>query len=258
MSTGTALPEAAESAVSRSFIYKYLSLGFMMPEEGWWELVRNGLWARGIRMETEALESHRTAVDAVRRFSLEADKLKKNGDLEALKAEYTRLFVLPADSRAISYETEYTAAHPFIKSREISDIFGFYRAFGVGLSITNPDRADFIATELEFMHVLCVKETAAKAVARAEQDEVVRDAEAKFVRDHLGRWVRNLAVEIETLSPGSFYAALSRFAAAFVEAEAAFLNVVPEEAGKISAYSGGNDFCGPACPSSSPVEGRDL
>jgi TorA maturation chaperone TorD len=75
-----------------------------------------------------------------------------------------------------------------VKSFELADIAGFYRAFGVEIT-PGTERPDHIAVELEFMHLLAVKEVvAAGREDGGEHARICRDARATFFRDHLGRW----------------------------------------------------------------------
>ena len=71
---------------------------------------------------------------------------------------------------------------------ELADIAGFYRAFGVEVE-PGGERVDHIAAELEFMHLLAVKQAVAEERGEVERAEICRDAAVAFLRDHLGRWI---------------------------------------------------------------------
>lgn len=67
----------------------------------------------------------------------------------------------------------------------LADVAGFYKAFG--LENTETLLIDHFSVEAEFMAHLLLKETYAMLVRNSEMEDVVRDAENKFLRDHLGR-----------------------------------------------------------------------
>ena len=88
-------------------------------------------------------------------------------------AERSRLLLL-GDCPA--YETAY--AHPFSRQRELADISGFYRAFGVQIE---GERPDHLAVECEFASLLCTKEAIAGASGREEERVTTRRARASIL-----------------------------------------------------------------------------
>jgi len=112
-------------------------------------------------------------------------------DLEKLLRAYEEIFDPSGGPRCPLNETEYTAItpqHGLTKSFELADIAGFYRAFGVKMT-PGTERPDNMAAELEFMHLLALKEiVAAGGQGDGEHLRVCSDARATFFRDHLGRW----------------------------------------------------------------------
>lgn len=69
----------------------------------------------------------------------------------------------------------------------LSDIAGFYKAFGLSPSEELP--IDHLSVESEFMAQLLLREAYALTNDNEEMREIVVDAERKFLRDHLGRTV---------------------------------------------------------------------
>lgn len=102
---------------------------------------------------------------------------------DELRAAYMRLFD-PVNG-PFPYETEHRKGHDFSKAQVLADIRGFYRAFGVEPS---GDRADHIAAEIEYMHLLTLKESHALAAGEPDKAAICRDARREFFREHLSAW----------------------------------------------------------------------
>lgn len=120
-------------------------------------------------------------------FSYPNDEFFKNfpqlaGKRKTLTKEYDILF----RNRSIwLYTSEYTTQDVFQKSNQLSDIRGFYKAFGLDL---DEERPDALSIELEFMHYLIFKGIYAveKNLPDAqEKKSICRDAQKKFFNEHL-------------------------------------------------------------------------
>jgi DMSO reductase family type II enzyme chaperone len=141
--------------------------------------------------------------------------------LEALALAHGRLFGHTAHGEAPPYETEYGEDSLWAPQREMADLGGFFRAFGLQLDARARERPDHIACECEFMLVLARKEARALALGDAPTAEATARAARLFLRDHLGRWAPALGARLARLDPGGFHGALGRLLAAFVAAECA-------------------------------------
>ena len=115
---------------------------------------------------------------------------------ESLIREYDRLF---RAKEIWLYGTEYTSEHEFQRSNNLSDISGFYRAFG--LEIDN-DRPDSLEAELEFMHYLIFKEIKAPDKEKAQ---ICADAQRKFFTEHLSPMAKAIAQKIIAETENDFY-----------------------------------------------------
>lgn len=145
-------------------------------------------------------------------------------ELGELRTAYLHTFGLTG---SLCYETEYGLPHEFRQSQEMADICGFYRAFGLDLGGTVRERPDHLATELEFMYVLALKEAYALQAGVLEHVEVCEAAQRKFLGDHLGRWIEPFAHSVDH-NGSAPYQTLANFTAAFVRNHAAALGVQPE------------------------------
>lgn len=166
-----------ERSLLRSAVYEVLAMGFAYPvPEGVGRLATVGELAiaeAGALSPTLPNLIH-AAVEAV-----------ASADVVELAAEHQRLF--SGEVLATPYETEYET-DPFAKSRQLADISGFYKAWGVELSETHKNMADFVGTQLEFMSLLCRKEANALQNGWADKAALSGDAQFSFLESHLGRW----------------------------------------------------------------------
>ena len=206
---------ALDRALARADAYRIVAGGFRDPDDP--DVVAE-LDVAALRSATRDLGS---AVDAA--------------DWQALRRIYRR------DSRAAEhrlivghtvahgcppYETEYGRRHVFGQSQELGDIRGFYEAFGVRPR-RGGERPDHVACELEFLALVAIKEAIAIATGDEERVEVCRAAAARFVTDHLGRWLPALAGRIGRRAPGTGYAALAAVAAILVDDHAREVGSTP-------------------------------
>jgi TorA maturation chaperone TorD len=134
------------------------------------------------------------------------------------------------------YEGAYGPVDPMSagKATVLADLAGFYAAFGVAPSVARPDVEDHLVAELEFMSVLALKEAWAALEGHADGLAVTRDAQAAFLRDHLGRWVAAFAAGVREASPLPYYGAAAHALEAWVRADAAALGVAPAPLGSLA------------------------
>lgn len=136
-----------------------------------------------------------------------------------LGQDYNRLFGHTLRGKVCPYETEYGGAHTFQQAQELSDLAGFYLAFGLQPSDARNERVDHIAHELEFLEFLSCKE----AYALEDDDEdmlaVTRDALKRFVGERLGHFGRAFGRHLHEADTGGFYGGLGGLCAAFLSSE---------------------------------------
>jgi TorA maturation chaperone TorD len=206
-----------DQTIQRAQVYYFLSQAITYPQDNWIEdapLCVSILQDLNIPYEDE----NGTALT--------------ERSLASLQAEYRQDFGLTG---SLMYETELGLPHEFRQSQELADIAGFYRAFGFQTGAAVRERPDYLATELEFMYLLTLKEAYAVSNSMLEQAEICIDAQHKFLQDHLARWIgpfcRSLERSIdERLGKDGLqspYVALAHMAEAFIQADAARLGVAP-------------------------------
>jgi TorA maturation chaperone TorD len=140
---------------------------------------------------------------------------------EELLASYARLFEAHGGLLVSPYETDHrkdTPQHALAQTYELADIAGFYKAFGLIIAESFPERADHIAVELEFMHLLAAQEAHAIEHGDVEQRQRSLHAQMLFFRDHLGRWIESFARKV-CESEISVYAQLAALLMAWASLE---------------------------------------
>ncbi|HJW89017.1 MAG TPA: molecular chaperone TorD family protein [Anaerolineales bacterium] len=207
-----------ELHIRRAQVYRLLAEAFLYPQADWLE---------DFPLATELAEQ------AGLLNNWQMPPIAWGYSLPELQAAHRLIFGLTG---SLCYETEIGLPHEFRQSQELADIAGFYRAFGFQVGGNVRERPDHLAVELEFMYVLALKEAYALSNERAEQAQVCQEAQAKFLEDHLGKWVGLFADSLARLHSGvagengeqNPYLVLARFCAGFVAADAARQGVKPE------------------------------
>ncbi|MFN3966577.1 MAG: molecular chaperone [Endomicrobiia bacterium] len=130
--------------------------------------------------------------------------------IEVLHREYDTLF----RAKGISlYAAEYLAENEFQRANYLSDIMGFYNAFGLQ---TNNERPDAIFIELEFMHYLIFKE-----INAPDKEKVLTcfSAEKKFFNEYIYSPAKEIAKAIISQSKNRFYSEIAKSLLDFIEEE---------------------------------------
>lgn len=213
---GAAVQDATvESALARSTLYRFLSLGWWPPEDGLEALAAEEAALAGVR----GAAAHLGPADFADRTAAVSMMLRQTAASD-LHEKYRRLFGHQIARDCPLHETQYGVSHIFQQSQQLADIAGFYLAFGLDLADGIGERADHLSLELEFMHALAYREAYALTHHGPDEVALVRDAHRAFLRDHLSRWVPTFARLVARREAG-FYTELAGLLAAFVHSEAA-------------------------------------
>jgi len=147
--------------------------------------------------------------------------------LEKLKGDYIDLFDKNPNSPSL-YETAY-GRDQFTKTQTLSDILGFYHAFGFELGQKDKlkEMGDHLSVELEFYALLVMKQKTLKETQKKEGAEIVLDARKKFLKDHLGKFIQCIS-EHPTIKVHPFYGPLLEECKDLIALECQSLGVVPE------------------------------
>jgi putative dimethyl sulfoxide reductase chaperone len=233
---------AVERALSRSKLYLLVSWSLLYPEdEEFLDYVQCGEFVEDGRAAIDALD---TALDGIggdgakRKLVLlrkQFDQIEKivasecvNWQLSDLQAEHRRVFSNVITLDCPPYETLFGNDHVFAQSQVMGDIAGFYRAFGVELSKDIHERLDHLSVEFEFMHFLAYKESYSRCHDGADKTQIVLDAQKKFVKNHIGRWVPLFCRMLVKKAASGLYKYVADLMAEWMDFEAAFLGVIPQ------------------------------
>jgi DMSO reductase family type II enzyme chaperone len=250
-------PDTTDTARARAFLYRFLARAYEDPTPAGWALLcasdtqehLTAAWEiAGDRCAGSppagAPASHRPAEETA--GGIESPDCAPIGNprdgrpevcaaftpeaFDAFLDAYLAAFGHAARGPCPLNEIEYgdLKADPLFQPHRLADLAAFYRAFGLEVADDAGERHDHLCLELEFMCVLAAKEAWAREhQLDAEPLAVVRDAQKKFLREHLGRWTPAFTRRLERHAAGTPLAALARFTRAFILAECARLGVPP-------------------------------
>jgi TorA maturation chaperone TorD len=238
----TTLPDIAFDPAlnfARQSLYRFAALTLLDPRAGSWKrldaLRRDSLVteAAALVRDEPAAAAEQLALGERPLADLDPQPVLKRlpESAAALNEAYERTFGLLVSGACPPYESEYIdGKFTFQRSQSMGDVGGFYSAFGLQPSREHPERHDHVVLELEFMALLLgLERRAAESDADdgADRAAVCRDAQTKFLKEHLDWWTPAFAKLLTRQDPGGFYEAASHFLAALIPAERSLLGVEP-------------------------------
>ena len=182
-------------------LYKIISLGFSYPEHSHWDMIESQYSLAEEFLSGDLLTSLNRFMDSF---------YANQHCMDDIRSDYLRLFDV---GREISpYETEYVKEKASRKPFELSDITGFYSAFGfgVGTDMQFKEAPDHVSIELEFMAILSWKEAFAREEKQAEHLGIVQDARFKFFESHVAKWSFYFCRKVLDLDEDDFFKLLSK------------------------------------------------
>lgn len=245
--------DARATALARSGAYRFLASALRYPDEAAWEVVAGEGGRAEFRASAEVLAD--TAPFEGLPRATEVLGAFETGSLGELRKEYEATFGHIVSSDCPPYELSYGAGHSFMQSHTLSDISGFYRAFGLEVAEGAPERPDHVGLELEFLYFLSFKEARAREEGAEERVVLCREAQRKFLEDHLGRWGPLFAGRLAAMGPG-FYRALGRWMEAFLSRDCRHLGARPRPLTVREMEEWGEEGGGPWCEQS-PLAGGE-
>jgi TorA maturation chaperone TorD len=225
--------------IARQALYRFAALSFVDPRTGSWDKLnklRDDPLLLGAAGLIRGLPQAHPPQYGLGECSIELIDHRKvlerlPGSLQALNTQYENTFGLLVSSNCPPYETEYiNSKYAFQRSNGLADISGFYHAFGLTTSDEHPERPDHIVLELEFMATLLALERKAadEALHRpSDRQQVCRDAQSRFMQQHLAWWIPAFARLLGKQNSQSFYNAAGVFLTALIPAERAILGLPP-------------------------------
>ncbi len=193
----------------RAFIYRFLSVAFDEPTEESLEALRGGLDDLSLCLSKIGMDFD------VKKLERLLETFREEENLLELKGEWNAL--LGVGLKAPMWETAYEIEKAGRKSHELSDIEGFYRAFG--FEVKQGYEPDGLIAQLEFLALLLLKINYAKDMGLKEEEKLTEKAYRDFFRDHLGRWYRLFCELINEYAEVEYYKVLGQLFFSFLELE---------------------------------------
>lgn len=211
----------AVALANRSFVYTYLWRAFAAdPDEALLATVASDqateecviLAGEGSRaaQEQRALASAASAPDA----------------LEALKSDYTRLFVGPGKLPAPPWESVYVSGEDLLFQPSTLEVRDAYRKAGYQATGYPHEADDHLATELGFMEALAKDSQAAYEAGDSEKLQLLLSQQTMFLAQHLNAWLPKFVERLlitEAPKFGEFYPRFAALARELCAADSAAL-----------------------------------
>ncbi|MDO8545251.1 MAG: molecular chaperone TorD family protein [Opitutaceae bacterium] len=217
----------ADAGLARTLLHQFLARAFDDPGIETWAWLTSTDTHAAVLAAVYSLEPGSPALE-ISAATLIA-RLRRDG-FESYQMAYVTAFGHAARGDCPLNEIEYgdLGADPLFQPHRLADLAAFYRAFGLEVAAAAAERPDHIGMELEFMSVLAAKEAYAR-VHGLDEDRCVlcRDAQKKFLREHLGRWAPAFARRLARAATDDALAALAEFMRDFILAECARFNLPP-------------------------------
>jgi len=191
-------------AGARSYTYRMLATAFSYPDDDFIESLASGEWQHQLDMLAQHLP-----------FDLPL--LPPTFDAEDMQQAYVSTFEVGAGR---PFCPLYEGSHRSGRMKLMEELVRFYEHFG--LKATSGDHADHLAAELEFMHYMSFKESAAAAHNNDVAD--LRRAQRDFLERHLCKWLPRLRTRLNTADGlPDFYAHAAGLAEQFCSLDLAWL-----------------------------------
>jgi DMSO reductase family type II enzyme chaperone len=222
------LQSSFDTAFARTFLYRLLAKAYEAPERDGWEWLssqptKSALWS-AVQSLAPILPAALTgaAAELANRLTLDA--------FDEFHFSYITCFGHTVRGDCPMNEIEYgdIKADPLFQPHRLADLGAFYAAFGLEMAPDAAERQDYISIELEFMSVLAAKE--AYALEHQLDDEeaaLCREAQKKFLREHLGRWTPAFTRRLARLAGDTTLSALAGFTREFITVDCAHFKIVP-------------------------------
>jgi DMSO reductase family type II enzyme chaperone len=224
---GAGLQAQIDAAVARSFIYRFLANVFEDPTTAGWSILSQPETHESLRAGVQALGPAGGRLESNLAPLLAA---LQPSHFEAFFSAYLSSFGHAARGRCPLNEIEYgeLKADALFQPHRLADLAAFYRAFGLEVAAEADERHDHICLQLEFMCVLAAKEAyALEHQLGSEELATCREAQKKFLREHLGRWTPAFARRLGQMCSGTPLGAVADFVETWVEGECARFGIAP-------------------------------
>ena len=150
----------------------------------------------------------------------------KQAEPEALKDEYTRLFIGPGSLQAPPWESAYVSKEKLLFTTDTQAVRNYYRGAGLMCEAYPHVADDHIALELDFLRALGESEIEYRGAGDERMFWKAIQYQQDFLRDHLLKWVGLYEKALAAAAPTSPYAACVAALVLFVEMDYKKLEVM--------------------------------
>jgi DMSO reductase family type II enzyme chaperone len=210
MELGGVTVNEARTAASRSRMYGLLAGTFAFPDQELHEAICAGSLADAFTAIADTLP-YRIVVPA-------AELAEADASYVSFESEYIRLFDVGAAGPPCPL---YGGVYVGDRMKVMEEATRFYNFFQLRLAPEIRELPDHITTELEFLHYLTFRQADVEE-SGGDTSSLLR-AERDFLGRHLCKWVPRLRERLEKQRAAAFFTALVSFAAAFLEADHAYV-----------------------------------
>jgi TorA maturation chaperone TorD len=144
-------------------------------------------------------------------------EFEADAELEALKVDFSKLFVGPYKLFAAPYGSVYLDSERKMMGDSTLDVKNRYREAGLDIARNFKDAPDHISAELEFMYYLIFKEIEAFSNYDIETAMDYTQKQKSFLEDHLMAWVPEFVNSIIENIENPFYLNLANATEAFLK-----------------------------------------
>jgi len=217
MASGATASDELYLAQVGAAAYGLVAHGFRYPDAEWLSVLRDpARW----RVWPDALpDAYEQVTRPAKALLAAVEQMTAPSVLERLQDQFAGLFGHSVRGACPPYELEFGKSEVIQRASDLSDIGGFYSAFGMVLAGDISERLDHISVEAEFMAVLGYKEVTGLTCENHELIVAVRHGRKEFLKAPLGRWVPAFADRVMASSSEDFYGHLAHFAHACVKSD---------------------------------------
>lgn len=137
-------------------------------------------------------------------------------ELQALLVDYTRLFLGPVQPVAPPYGSCWLSGETDLMQESTLHVEAMYRQAGFEIDEAFHELPDHVSVELEYLYLLTFKLNSAHRDGRTDRFDEWASLRARFLTEHLGRWVKPFAAAVRSGAETAFYRELAALTESFV------------------------------------------
>lgn len=209
----------------QSLIFGLLGKAFYVyPERAWFEsLVQNDIFSEApfAAEQPDVI----AGLELLQRWARGDSGSVSAQMFDNLQADYTRLFIGPAQVLTPPWESVYVSEERLTFQKETLDVRNWYKRFGLQADKLHNEPDDHIGLELEFIAHLATQALNALEKHDTAAFERSLDAQRGFLTEHLLKWAPDWCGQVQSQARNDFYRGISSLTRGALEESAKMLNV---------------------------------